>query len=329
MISTTSLQHPVLILPGFGNSYKDYQSPLNQGEEYGFIKALTNRGINTYVVPIERYDWLQIGKGLFDPSYYSYSCLPNKLLKFYFDKTHTAICNIIKETGQKPILIGHSAGGWLARGMMGDGIWQGGDRDSSIYSSSTADTYNKQPRDADPSTNSNNILLTKDMITGLVTLGTPHYPPIIQKYDNTRGAIQHVHTNYPGAYLLQKYNIFYISIASKAILSDQKADFRSIESFAYTSYKQLLGREEDVDGQPGILITYTYYILYIMLCIYTIYLLHVILYTIYENFCVYTQHIHLYLLHTILYMIYNYICYALLSVVYVSYTCCTYIYVYR
>ena len=254
LISTYSLQHPVLILPGFGNSYKDYVSPLNQGEEYGFIKALTNRGINTYVVPIERYDWLQIGKGLFDPSYYNYNCVPNKLFKFYFDKTHEAICNIIKETGQKPILIGHSAGGWLARGMMGDGIWQGGD--SSTYSSSSStDTYNTAP-----CTNSDNILLTKDMITGLVTLGTPHYPPYIQKYDNTRGAIQHVHTNYPGAYLSEKYNIFYISIASKAIMSDQKADFRSIESFAYTSYKQLLGRQEDVDGQPG---THIYTVLYI------------------------------------------------------------------
>ena len=259
LIPINSLHHPVLILPGFGNAYKDYQSPLNQGEEYGFIKALTNRGINTYVVPIERYDWLQIGKGLFDPSYYSYSCLPNKLFQFYFDKTHIAICNIIRETGQKPILIGHSAGGWLARGMMGDGIWQGGDI-SSTYSSSNTDTYNTEPRDSTYPSNSDSILLTKDMITGLVTLGTPHYPPIIQKYDNTRGAIQYVHTNYPGAYLLQKYDIFYISIASKAIMSDQKADFRSIESFAYTSYKQLLGREEDVDGQPGILIIHLLHI---------------------------------------------------------------------
>ena len=277
MISTSSLQHPVLILPGFGNSYKDYLSPLNQGEEYGFIKALTNRGINTYVVPIERYDWLQIGKGLFDPSYYSYNCVPNKLFKFYFDKTHIAICNIIKETGQKPILIGHSAGGWLARGMMGNGTWQGGDRDSTYSinigsSSGGKNTYNTAPTGTDPSTNSDSILLTKDMITGLVTLGTPHYPPTIQKYDNTRGAIQHVHTNYPGAYLLQKYNIFYISIASKAIMSDQKADFRSIESFAYTSYKQLLGREEDVDGQPGMCI------IIICMCIIHIHLLHTMLY---------------------------------------------------
>ena len=266
LIPINSLQHPVLILPGFGNSYKDYLSPLNQGEEYGFIKALTNRGIDTYVVPIERYDWLQIGKGLFDPSYYSYNCLPNKLFKFYFDKTHNAICNIIKETGQKPILIGHSAGGWLARGMMGDGTWQGGGS-SGTYSSSI-DTYNSAHSDkSDPSSSS--ILLTKDMITGLVTLGTPHYPPIIQKYDNTRGAIRHVHTNYPGAYLLEKYNIFYISIASKSIMSNQKADFRSIESFAYTSYKQLLGREEDVDGQPGIYIN-TYYLVYTYSILYMI-----------------------------------------------------------
>lgn len=228
--------NPVLILPGFGNSFIDYISPLNKGEEYGFVKALENRGVEAYVVPIRRYDWLKIANGLIDKSYWDYSCEPKKLFRFYFEKTHLSICSIIEKTGQKPVLIGHSAGGWLARGMMAGGVWNG-----------NVDTVDSSKRKDDFASSE---VMTKDMIAGLVTLGTPHFPPSQRNYDNTRGAIQHVHTNYPGAYLL-KDDIFYISIASKAVISDQKADFRSIESFAYTSYKQLLGREEDVDRQPG------------------------------------------------------------------------------
>ena len=42
---------PIVICPGFGNDQIDYRNPLNQGEEYGFVTALTRRGFDPDLLP--------------------------------------------------------------------------------------------------------------------------------------------------------------------------------------------------------------------------------------------------------------------------------------
>jgi pimeloyl-ACP methyl ester carboxylesterase len=51
------------------------------------------------------------------------------------------------------VLVGHSAGGWLARAVLADGTWMAG---NSAETSSTD---------------------SSDLVCGLVTLGAPHFPP--------------------------------------------------------------------------------------------------------------------------------------------------------
>jgi len=204
-----------IILPGFGNDRIDYINPLNRGEEYGFVQILAKRGIETAVVPVKRLDWLKIiGGAIADPwAFYKSNCKPNILFKFYFEKVIETLKEEYKKSGDKKlVLIAHSAGGWLARAVLAD--------DSEV----------------------------SDYVCGLVTLGTPHYPPSGEfANDATRGAINFVDKNYPGNHLSKTKNIFYISVAGTAVTS--KSGKNTIESFAMDSYKAVTGDfKEGVSG---------------------------------------------------------------------------------
>lgn len=54
------------------------------------------------------------------------------------------------------------------------------------------------------------------VISGMVTLGTPHLPPQPPVMDMTRGALTFVDQEYPGAFL-QKDGVFYCTVAGQAI----------------------------------------------------------------------------------------------------------------
>jgi len=66
---------------------------------------------------------------------------------------------------------GVTTGGWLARAALGDGAWLG-------------------PAASEAS----------ELVRGVVSLGSPHLPPAPPGIDMTRGALTHVHENYPGGY---------------------------------------------------------------------------------------------------------------------------------
>lgn len=61
-ISRGKFKEPVVILPGFGNDKIDYVNPLKLGTEYGFKAALEKRGYPTYIVDVERKDWLRVSE---------------------------------------------------------------------------------------------------------------------------------------------------------------------------------------------------------------------------------------------------------------------------
>lgn len=72
---------------------------------------------------------------------------------------------------------------------------------------------------------------------GLVTLGSPHLPPLAGTPDMTRGALTFVDNTFPGAYL--KDHLFYMTVAGTAVTSDPAGS--QLEKFATDSYPQVSG----------------------------------------------------------------------------------------
>jgi pimeloyl-ACP methyl ester carboxylesterase len=220
--------YPFLILPGFAQSHRDYEATDDIDSE-GFVQILHQNGIkNVEVANIHRTDWLKIGKCLSKACFWKGSCAPHEVFGFYLEEVYAKISSLKQESGKPVVLIGHSAGGWLARAILGDGKWNGRDYDAKF-------------------------LRSTDMVCGLISLGTPHRPPLDPCIDPSRGALTFVDQNYPGAYLKKQGNIFYLSIAGSAVRGSASAPRGSIERFAAKSYKGVNGNpftngEEDGDG---------------------------------------------------------------------------------
>lgn len=86
-----------------------------------------------------------LATGLFLKGFWDYTCKPEELYQFYLKAVDETVRKVSAKEQKPCILIGHSAGGWLARAYLADG------------SKSNLST-----------------------IAGLVTLGTPHCPPGIR-----------------------------------------------------------------------------------------------------------------------------------------------------
>ncbi|KAI5647611.1 hypothetical protein M9H77_33616 [Catharanthus roseus] len=144
------------ILKGLGNNTKDYDRLAVILKEYG---------VPTVVLKVSRIDWLRNAAGLIDPNYWREALRPSPVLDWYFRKMFEAIseANEMAQGGALS-LIGHSAGGWLARVYMQEfGL--------------------------------SNISL-------LLTLGTPHLPApkgLPGVVDQTRGLLDYVEKNWPKA----------------------------------------------------------------------------------------------------------------------------------
>ncbi|KAH7525208.1 hypothetical protein FEM48_Zijuj06G0200600 [Ziziphus jujuba var. spinosa] len=140
---------PAVILPGLGNNSSDYQK---------LELTLRNYGVETVVAKVSRFDWLRNAAGLVDPNYWRGTLRPRPVLDWYLKRVDEAVQEA-KELSQGCTLslIGHSAGGWLARIYMEDfGI---------------------------------------SHISLLLTLGTPHLPPpkgLPGVIDQTRGLLNYV-----------------------------------------------------------------------------------------------------------------------------------------
>jgi len=243
---TTNLSRiPIVICPGFGNDSSDYINPLNRGTTYGFINALTKRGFNPNLittVPIKRYDWVRVACGIFDiPHFYTGTCKPTGLgYGWYIQRLRYTIEQSYMNAGQeeKVILIGHSAGGWLARAALGDGSWD---------TTSTFDDVDSSSSSISPPTTTTTTRAS-DRIRALITLGAIHKVPAyshpqqehgIEEDDKTtnhntspsrrggpsscvtRGALDYVNSMYPGPYLMNE-GIAYISVGGDAIVGVQQ-----------------------------------------------------------------------------------------------------------
>ncbi len=248
---------PIIICPGFGNDSIDYDTPLSQPPSKGLKTILSTKGfdINSiYTVPIQRSDWIRVAGGLFDiPNFYLNKARPDGLgYGWYLKRLKECVDLAYEESGgEKVMLIGHSAGGWLARAAMGDGVW----------------SVNSSSGDGDDVENEGNedIIKTRDKIQCLVTLGAIHKTPDDDTTCVTRGALKFVEENYPGAYL-QEDGIKYFSVGGKAIVGSKEEDQDdtsktdadqlyatrgegSAQKVAFTSYEAVCGNGNTIgDG---------------------------------------------------------------------------------
>lgn len=225
---------PVVICPGFGNDSVDYDTPLDQPSSVGLISVLSRRGFDKdkiYTVPVERKDWARVALGLLDiPRFYKNDCLPSGFgYGWYLKRLKDEVDRAYEESGgQKVLLLAHSAGGWLARAAMADGVWC-----------------------------SERQIKTSDRIQCLTTLGAIHRVPSVGPNSCvTRGALKNTDALYPGAFLRED-GIAYITVGGSAVVGDNtkpdsvglseadelysKRGEGSAGRVAFTSYKAVSG----------------------------------------------------------------------------------------
>lgn len=176
---------PTVILPGYLAGANEYQD---------LARSLQNRGIPTVVVPLQWQNWLPTIGG----------------------KSMTPILHQIDTTVQqvrqhhnaaKVNLIGHSAGGWLARIYLGD-----------------------QPYCIHPTDTADCVWHARTQVATLLTLGTPH----TSQERWTRQNLNFVNHTYPGAFYS---DVRYVCVAGKAIYGQAW----SRHWLAYSSYKLTCG----------------------------------------------------------------------------------------
>jgi len=208
MTAAAMKKPPVVILPGFGNADIDYKTPFNQPEETGFVAALSRRGFeDVTVVGLPRWEWVRVAGGLLDIDFWLNKQRPESIAYgWYVERARKTIVEASERSrGARVLVIGHSAGGWLARAALGQGEWE-----------VAADAEGEAPT----------TVKARDAVCGLVTLGAPHFPPPKGSPPcATRGALATCDKEMPGAHLAAQglalvepsAGIAYVTVAGSAI----------------------------------------------------------------------------------------------------------------
>lgn len=130
-------QSSVLVLPGFGNDARDYELPFGNSEA-SLKSGLERRSAKKVsILPVQRVDWLRVFYQADLPFLSGRADWQTSAYAWYLDR-----CRAVLEQQPDPVLIiGHSAGGWLARALLRK------------YSH------------------------LESRVAAVATLGTPHFPP--------------------------------------------------------------------------------------------------------------------------------------------------------
>jgi triacylglycerol esterase/lipase EstA (alpha/beta hydrolase family) len=177
---------PTVILPGFFAGALEYRD---------LEQSLQQLGFPTVTVPLRQRDWF--------PTVGGRSMLP---ILQKLDKTVKQV--ITGYNASKINLIGHSAGGWIAR----------------IYLGEKPYTIHKNIAE------SARLWQAYPYVATLVTLGTPH----VSQERWTKRNLDFVKINYPGAFYS---GVKYVCVAGSAIYGERRRG----QWLAYNSYKQTCG----------------------------------------------------------------------------------------
>jgi hypothetical protein len=224
----------ILVLPGFGNDAADY---FLEDEQHGsLVQSLRKRGWTQEqirVLPVSRGDWLQVfWKGLWDVKFWQGTADPTRpAYRWYLARAAESIRDLSTDgSGGVVVLLCHSAGGWLGRGLCGFG------------SASGKGGAEQEEED---------VAVDLDRVLGIVTLGAPHLPPPPTVMDMTRGALRITNDRFPGSF---HSALFYITVAGAAVTGAEQIkqtlmEGTTEEGYAYRSYAIVCGDGETVgDG---------------------------------------------------------------------------------
>ncbi|MBD2315080.1 lipase [Desertifilum sp. FACHB-1129] len=175
---------PTVILPGYFAGAVAYRQ---------MAQYLESQGFPTVVVPLRRRDWF--------PTVGGRSMVP--ILR-YLDRTVKQL--MAEHDAPKVNLIGHSAGGWIARIYLGE-------KPYCIHGDVTEEA---------------GLWDARQKVATLVTLGTPH----VSQERWTKRNLDFVKNNYPGAFYP---DLRYVCIAGKAIFGQRR------NWFVYSSYRLTCG----------------------------------------------------------------------------------------
>jgi pimeloyl-ACP methyl ester carboxylesterase len=189
---------PCLILPGLGNATSDY------------IELKSLLPAHSLILPIARYDWLRNARGLLLPAYWRGALEPRQVMNWYFFRLEQALIDLRRNLGEEEDwgvnLIGHSAGGWLAR----------------LFVSEFAREDLRR------------------RIRVVVTLGTPNVAPPAGVFDQTRGILSYLESRYSWQH--RRYSgVRYVCVGSKAVRG-RPWSLNVAEMIAYASYWPVCGR---------------------------------------------------------------------------------------
>lgn len=174
---------PTVILPGYLAGATPYQ-PME-----AHLQAL---GVMVTTVPLTRWDWL--------PTVGGQSMTP------ILQKLDATVQQVLHQTGADQVnLVGHSAGGWIARIYLGE----------NPYAVHRSD-LNRQ-----------NVWSAHRQVAALITLGTPHVS--LERW--TRRNLDFVNHTYPGAF---HPSVRYTCVAGKAIFGKRWRHWFSYNSYALT-----------------------------------------------------------------------------------------------
>mmetsp|Transcript_6332 Transcript_6332/g.19104 ORF Transcript_6332/g.19104 Transcript_6332/m.19104 type:complete len:288 (+) Transcript_6332:246-1109(+) len=189
-------KNPCIILPGLGNNSQDYTSLTAKLEELGH---------RTFVIPVKRIDWGRNAKGFGMRSYWAGKLEPKSVLEWYFSRIVSTMKLVREEHAGGVNLVGHSAGGWLARVFLGE----------------------YHPVD------------DTDTIRTLVTLGTPHLAPPKGSFDQTRGLLAYVNTRFADVH---RKEVSYVCVGGRTLQGKTLGKGTFEEWVAYQSYRPVCGR---------------------------------------------------------------------------------------
>lgn len=155
------------------------------------VPCLQQRGFNVYVVDIERRDWIQVARCIASRAYWTGKSTVDPGYRWYLHRVQAAIDKARKECDSDQVdLIGHSAGGWLARAFVGDALY--------MKSPKAGSDPAAKPHVA-PGLGVGSLPSTAhEGVRRLVTLGTPHLGPSTGGRDMTGGTLTWLNTQWPG-----------------------------------------------------------------------------------------------------------------------------------
>lgn len=174
---------PTVILPGYLAGAAPYQ---------GMERHLQALDIAATTVPLSRWDWW--------PTVGGRSMTP------ILQKLDQTVRQVLEQTAASQVnLVGHSAGGWIARIYLGE----------KPYAVHRADGQRQ------------NVWAAHPQVATLVTLGTPH----ISQERWTRRNLDFVNNTYPGAF---HDSVNYVCVAGKAIFGQRWRHWFTYNSYALT-----------------------------------------------------------------------------------------------